>query len=605
MSPEPYTEWTVVFIVHAADDQSRYYSEQLFTELLQAKSSPNVRVFVLRNTYDYFNNEDTHLRLWEILSEETASEENVPRKKRIFPKDINGYIIKDAEKPYSFGDMNIGNKDTLMNVLKGIKSYVKEEGRNTILFTWDHGCGFGIFNTEEIDDNKQRSVKSGPQTDMLMISELADAIKGSFGKAEMLIMMNCWMQSIETNAQYGIRENENKSVADVLIAAETSLDWLGYDYIGILNELVTPSITIDPNQQLQPYLNELAGKIIETTKKKYEEFVSVKVVQDIKLNEIIITATRPGSAQVKELIKHIDDLALSMSGDVLTNSIANIVESRNSTVELTKDLGSIGLSWCFVDILDVFTRINAITNGTVIDNDIMNKIKEIIPSASNNQDFYTNDTSRFLIARFVGNKFRKGESAGDYGGVSICFPNYKRFLKNSFYEQFYKFINKKNEKKIVFAQSAVNWAKFVEAAVDKALKKGLTPRTFGIPENISSFRLIGDFIINGQNEISLTSKIEKLEFNPEGSLDIKSLNESVQQDLLEKLKNTKLNANIDFSISSRKVTIHSLEFECFEQGKRKLNYEITRGAGDPKRSGPGDPKRSGPGELIKPEIERG
>ncbi len=63
--PTP-TKWTVLFIVHAVDDQSRYYSEQLFTKLLQANGyvkkdespeaknkPPDVRVFILRNTYDY------------------------------------------------------------------------------------------------------------------------------------------------------------------------------------------------------------------------------------------------------------------------------------------------------------------------------------------------------------------------------------------------------------------------------------------------------------------------------------------------------------------------------------------------------------------------
>ena len=61
-------KWTVLFIVHAVDDQSRYYSEQLFTELLQVEPSEDLRILVLRNTYDYQDNTDTHAYLWEVAT---------------------------------------------------------------------------------------------------------------------------------------------------------------------------------------------------------------------------------------------------------------------------------------------------------------------------------------------------------------------------------------------------------------------------------------------------------------------------------------------------------------------------------------------------------
>src|SRR5215831_3571463 len=234
----PPAQWIVLFIVHAADDQSRFYSEQLFTRLLQANSSPDVRVFVLRSTYDYADNTRTHAHLFEIVSEYGR-----PKIKRVYPDGFNPLdLSKDNLAKKSFGSMgeniNLGDPSVLQIILNRVRDFVGTDDKGNypkvMLFTWDHGCAFGIFDPIQYEIPTARPIKSFPGTDMLMIRELANAIKHSLVKVDILVMMNCWMQSIETNDQL-------KDCVEVLVAPETSIDWLGYDYISIINTLIDDS----------------------------------------------------------------------------------------------------------------------------------------------------------------------------------------------------------------------------------------------------------------------------------------------------------------------------------------------------------------------------
>jgi hypothetical protein len=566
-------KWTVVFIVHAVDDQSRYYSEQLFTELLQAKSSPDVRVFVLRNTYDYFDNINTHARLWEIQSEP-------PRIKRAIPDlDTDGLTKMEAgkqnEDENSFGDMNLnlGNEETLKNILKRIRKEVGEESK-ILLFTWDHGSGFGIFNSEEFDYDTAPPVKSAPKTDMLMMSELGNAIRDSFGKIQMLIMMNCWMQSIETNMQL-------KGCTDVLIAAETTIDWIGYDYIKIINTLIS-----EPEIDLLSF----AEQIIDDTIEKYKQ----PPLKDVRLDKIIFTATKPNSQELETLAGEINNIARVLEPkEIIHQTIEAIIKARSDTEELTFEFGGGGRPWCFVDILDVFTRL---TSEELIEkipefNELktnLDKIEKIFKVDQANRE-------RFIIKKHIGDHFTK-EKPGHYGGVSICFPNNKGFLNCNFYKNFYL------AKRISFAQKAPEWPSFTKWALDEpywSKNKRDKYVSFGLKGKITANSHGVKFEPADGNEIQIENENGEMQPDRWMSEGLKKINDvtiAIKADLF-------IVQNDGKDVNQYDVHVNSLEIDSPSIINNKHLFITVRGAGDGKTHGPSDHKTHGPG-LLKMGLEQ-
>ncbi|MDW3210643.1 MAG: clostripain-related cysteine peptidase [Reichenbachiella sp.] len=109
-----------------------------------------------------------------------------------------------------------------------VKSYFKKEVLNKnyakkyLLFTWDHGDGFGIF--ESIGKvpgyDGDQSTKQ-----ILSMKELRQAIEGALGgvKVDLLVMMNCYMQNIDT--AYSLR-----NCVEYLVAPQTELGFDEYRY---------------------------------------------------------------------------------------------------------------------------------------------------------------------------------------------------------------------------------------------------------------------------------------------------------------------------------------------------------------------------------------
>jgi hypothetical protein len=456
-------KWTVLFIVHAVDDQSRYYSEQLFTELLQVEPSEDLRILVLRNTYDYQDNTDTHAYLWEV-----ATKNSKRIKKRVLPEEI-GYPSKEG-KEKSFGKLNFGSSETLRNIFYSIKNHyeIDNNENKVLLFTWDHGYAFGIFDPNEYDKKEALPIKSAPTTDMLMVKELAKAIETSFTKIPILIMMNCWMQSIETNCQ--LRE-----CVDYLIAPETSIDWLGYDYISILNQLIK-----------NPNINEeqLAKDVIKYSVKRYLKWKEDKGANvAIDVEELILSATRPALSE--KVTDKITDLVIALES-ALPGNIKKIANARKITIELTKPYGGGGRSWCFVDILNLAYNFK---NQALIDKELVDSFRDILnpkyeidiidnkenetetesySKSNSGEDTHIQSNQKssdnFILCRYTGNEFKK--NGKEHGGLSICFPNNRGFIERKFYKDFYSFENGKMDEKIAFSRDTPLWPKFIKEAIE-------------------------------------------------------------------------------------------------------------------------------------------
>lgn len=583
----PTPKWTVLFIVHAVDDQSRYYSEQLFTELMQANSSPEVRVLVLRNTYDYHDNTQTHAYLWEIKKDtdnEDVNKRNQIVKRRIFPKELDLSYKTPPENDFSFGDVNLGNDKTLEKILKSIKKSIGDS--KVILFTWDHGCAFGIFDPTELD-NPAAPIKSSPKTDMLMVKELANAIKGSFGKVEMLIMMNCWMQSIETNDQLN-------GFTDVLVAPETSIDWLGYNYIEIIDHLIeNPAPTknkIIPNvkkkavqgskaYQIKPtkfddYLNNLAVTIIEKTKEKYREKYKNDENPDVKLDDIILLATRPSSSKLREIKNQLALLSDFLKSKLTTNA-KEIALARQNCTELTEEFGGGGRPWCFIDILDLITQLQ---DQKVLDSNFDTTILQ--------QQFQKDDpvnADSFIVEQHIGTNFKKSP----FGGLSICFPNNMSFIKSSFYRTFYSFSDAKDSEKISFAKNVKEWAQFVEKVINSKdfVPKEKIDKNYSISYNCNLHLEGGNISFGPAVTNSMVENIDGFKIPVDSSNPFPTMN-------------ILLNLDVDLNIVDQDITIDSLIVQTgsFNGSGAKHDLNIKRGAGGGKLTGAGGGKTTGAGK---------
>lgn len=517
------TKWTVLFIVHAVDEETRVYSEKLFSDLLQTKSSRDVRIFVLHNTYNYkINEDDINATLYEI--QYIGDEKNGTGKKIKKRLDAADDLVID----------NIGNPDVLSRLLRFVRN--QSEGGKFILFTWDHGCGFGIFDITELDQlnfTDNRVQRNAHKTDMLMVGELGKALKKVFidepknGKRiDLLIMMNCWMHSIET-------ASELKDTVEILIAPETTIDFLGYNYIDLIDEISDPDYS-------EVEFEELAKKIINDTVEKYE-----KSQPDIKANELIISATKPAKSDV--IINLIKELATELREKVKEGRKDLIRQQRIKTEELTKEF--IGCPWYFVDILDVVTKLNLVYPS-------LNEIKQ-------NLERELKEDSGYMIKKYIGDNFKKNPYEDNYGGVSICFP-YKMddFINGDFYKNFY---SRSAGHLISFPDNAIEWPIFIGDLIEEDQ-----------PEE-PEVQLANAAV--AESQVGKSYQKERNDVEGNFLLDLEIL------------------INID---SSSVIRIDSFVAGCTKMDSNGNidMVKIRSGAGDPKRHGAGDPKRHG-AALIK------
>lgn len=132
-------------------------------------------------------------------------------------------------------NFDITNPNSLQLYFKNtvLKNY---SAKRYVLFTWDHGSAFGIFvensQTENEDHINGVVIKKQDRLNVLTMEELRNALLWAFGKKkiDVLIMMNCYMQFVDTG--YGLR----KSVK-YLVAPETAMAYNGYNYGFILQLL--------------------------------------------------------------------------------------------------------------------------------------------------------------------------------------------------------------------------------------------------------------------------------------------------------------------------------------------------------------------------------
>jgi len=450
-------KWAILVLIHAEDAKTKHFSNIFLNELLQTNDAAHLKIFILRNTYSYSISKSMDAVLSELVFDAGENE-----------KKLN--FIKD------YGKINLGDSKQLSKIFDEVLMRTGKDYR-FIVITWDHGFSFGIFNGEigankvfsfEKNDTKShvvitniaggvRALGAGndkPEniidavieectsaekltedfidfdrtvfkdfiasstTDMLTPEEIATAIDASFAKKiDILIMMNCWMQSIDTC--YALE----KSV-DILVAATSTMDFIGYDYIDFINKICS-------NPEVTP--SDLSNRIISKIEGKY-----IKLKTEIAFKEIAASAINLSS--IKKLKAVIDIISTSLDV-VIKNNLVAVNKERIDSYEVTHEyLPTAGIFFYYVvDMSDVMTRL--LSRHFISQKDV---------------EKLNNWFSDFLIKNTIGDNFTNETQA-----LGIYFPNNKEYvMQSTYYYEFYSPTGpKKNHKRFALESS---WSAFID-----------------------------------------------------------------------------------------------------------------------------------------------
>jgi hypothetical protein len=469
---------------------------QLFRILQATHYHPYVKVLVLYSAIQPTNagGYKMQVTLNEIMQE--------PANKRLYLHDTQ--MVKEW--------VDIGDDKLLGGIFSMIrKTYPSER---LLLFTWDHGSGFGIFNNnpndvernrrfqeeidaadpyavknyrgfqaEEIDaadilidyHSGKRSLplqgrrsfsneayhlqvitnenlkevyssrdvrkfepgkKSRLQTSMLTNDELRNVIKSNSegDKVDLLVMMNCMMQMIETG--YALQD-----AADYLVAPETCIFWAGYDYISIINKLCS-----------QPDIEtEAIGKYTLDTIPAYYNATPFRR----EFNDLVVSLVKPGKSH--SLTKKLDVISSEFCAQLpgLFHHLKNV---RMHCEDLSQKYVS-GLPYYYIDLMNFLTL-------ACSENNNLRSGLEAVRTAS----------KEYVVHLLKGENYNDNNSAGTdkINGYTIFFPPTAEDGEKDFY---YKCFYKEEPNQTSFAGNAA-WNVFLENYIITDKKNTPVPRKF-------------------------------------------------------------------------------------------------------------------------------
>lgn len=447
-------KWTVLFLVHASTKQTRDHVKDLFATLKDAQFSENIKVVVLYGGLQYSSNNDARMQIQVTLHEVALDE-------RTGLPDLKELSIKDCL-------IDIGDDKILKKIFAKIREDFPSE--RFLLFTWDHGFGFGIFKSNPLerrfpganpfgggflgnngnqfapatqnaneffvvnnnysietpisvtrDFSQARGIiKKNIKTSMLTNDELRNTIKyhSAAPKVDLLVMMNCGMQMIETG--YALHDAVN-----YLVAPETCIFWAGYDYEKIINTLCT-----NPDIETE----DLGVFVLDTIQPYYEKKGSGKYFKDL----VVSLITPPGSLKVKS---EIDEIAKRLENS-LDESFQQIKELRKRCEDLTQKYVA-GDPYHYVDFLNCIATISSQVKG-------LNIIR------------LEKAMKQYVIHMISGENHSKPsihDGIGKVNGFTIYFPTSAYEADSDFY---YEWFYKAGNQETLFASDCY-WKNFLQA----------------------------------------------------------------------------------------------------------------------------------------------
>lgn len=473
------SKWTVLFLVHASDRNTGKYAHELFTILESTNCSKEIKVLVL---YGSLQSSDSKGYKIQVTLKEMSKNDS-----------SNTQSLKEIK---NWGVIDMGDDKKLGPIFFEIRN--KYPSERLLLFTWDHGSGFGIFKTNPIepvahtkkssdvhkrgldpddslkpvdicnpnsvnsytkrsfineeDDYRseggdqlivitnervqeihtrefgelKRDYKEKVKTSMLTNDELRNTIKyddvrkkpcSDTKKVDLLIMMNCLMQMIETG--YALHD-----AVEYLVAPETCIFWAGYDYKKIINKLCS-----DPDIGTEA----VARYSIDTIKSYYQTTTYKKSFDDL-----VISLVKPENS--KEVKNKIDRIAGELCNDlhVLKSDVKN---TRNNCMDLSRKYVQ-GVPYHYIDFVHFLFCLSKKVSRL---KKSMDELKKIIAG--------------YVIHIFKGGNYDalSKEEIGLVNGFTIYFPPTSRDAHNDYY---YEWFYLENPHQTLFAKEC-RWQWFL------------------------------------------------------------------------------------------------------------------------------------------------
>lgn len=445
-------KWTVLFLVHASSKQTREHVRALTEILKSTRYNEEIKVLMLYGALQHSASEGVKIQvtLHEIVKKEAGAQ------------------LAWSEISPGYGAIDIGDDRELNKIFSEIRhNYLSDR---FLLFTWDHGSGFGIFKTNpkerelgardfflnfEMDIMKEGNTRAATlskesidfdiitnyieernttsrdpdeirgiekkkiDTSMLTNDELRNVLIYDAGskKVDLLIMMNCAMQMIETG--YAL-----KDAVEYLVAPETCIFWAGYDYPSIINMLCShPEIETEA----------LAKYAIDTIEAYYEKTPSKDYFKDL-----VVSLVKPANSLV--IKQTIDEIAGHLVAK-LADAFDDIRNRRQRCEDLTQKYVG-GTPYHYVDFMNCIATLKQPTDDIDI-----KKLKAAL--------------KEYVVHIIKGDNYGSINEENDIGQVNGFTIYYPPFSKSADHDFYYEWFYKAGKQQTLFA-SQCKWKDFLQ-----------------------------------------------------------------------------------------------------------------------------------------------
>lgn len=472
-------KWTILFIMHAIDSELTKHVNVLINILETMRwNSEESNVLYLKNAY--------------------SRREAGRKKRKIEAKlfQIVPAIEKDkfhSSELKNYGQINIGSTINLTAIFSEIHEQFPSE--RIMLYTWDHGSGFGVWEADPISVNAIKfntlnelesfilNTESDEQPARFKVinndivnmeneafrkkdqqKEGRDLFPEDFKNISFFGKVDRYIELAEVKEETDILTNEElaesikqgfkgqkvdilimvncfmqmtetgfslKDCVNYLVACETAFWAYGFDYASIFNRIITRP---DSNSE------DITKLFIETVENTYRRINKLQYLDDV-----VVSACDLSYAE--SLADAVNDMVKIINSDTATY-YPLIKKARKDSTEISSLIfkkGEIPLPYpLFIIDLLYFVSLLADKNHKM-----KRLLKKLFDEVVNN---------KYIIARRVGSDFEMADiNIEKVNGFSIYFPQNKKDIDRDYYRYFYKH-NARFE--IAFSRKTL-WSQFI------------------------------------------------------------------------------------------------------------------------------------------------
>lgn len=406
--------WTVIYIVSCDSNNDQLTAaSQMFGDILQSRISDQVAVIICL----HMATADVHLIDPTYMPSATAGD-NITLFYKIdpLPAPVSGKNSKLTLIASENSSFDITQKASIQQYFQQRVLQGGFAASQYALITWGHGAAYGIY----YEGTPPMTIPS--KWDMLSMDDLKDAILGAFGSSgnqriNVILMMNCYMQLFDTGFAM------HAAQADYLICPEAGVDFFGYNYAAIFDQLFgTPA----------PGMSPLALATLVVTSLNDPAFAAS---QQANLNNLALYAN--DLSVYTAMATAMNDLGDALITELTTNSAQILAAGRSCINNYVNALYNLVDFFGFVDALKT-------TLGATWQPNVMNTIQTL--------------QAQIVTARYLGKSLQTPAKKNFALGFSVCLPT---ISDNKFY---LTYEDPASRFSTFFATSS-GWSRFIKAYV--------------------------------------------------------------------------------------------------------------------------------------------